>query len=870
MARNKIALFKRNREPIAKSYDNSWKMVNGANEAFVEDSRTNVLQDTYGNHPYVNLAVKKIATNINRADFQLIQNDKEVIAGPAFNLFNDVNPYMSKYQLWEASVSWLMIRGEFFLTFEAGYNGISLPKEIYIHNPLCFEHVMDKEKTRIIMWQYKIPGTGAVIPFLPSEILHMKAWNPWNEFRGVNPLISASSILAQDSMIDATNVSLLKNKSTPSGLLTSAEHLSPDQAKEYIERWEKNHGGPSRSGKVAVLGQGLKYQTIGLTPAEMQYIESKKWNRTTILAMYGVPPVVAGYKDENTPLSGTDTSEQLKQFWNITLTPIIRQLEDKLATDVQRRWTPAIEYLFNLSAIPELQDDADKETERMNKQISAGVITINEARTEMGRDPVPWGDTWWKNLVFVDTMAGLIPGAAATEPAAPGKELDIFNVQPRYEQKYKYAQWMQITKQIEQAEDGLRKLLNDILYKQRSEILEGKKPDLTEQREAVKAEVKKYLPVMGDIVTATLPDFIENKTIYIPAGYYDTRAAGISGIVNKIAVIIDGCESADDIRGAYNKAKSVVKDLCRLELMRVLNELRMSVWKLNGYTQHEYVTSMEKTVDYMDGAVTDIGAAFSNGKIVPYGEGLRNFSLPVTSNKKPAVKAIPEDIRNTEYESRYKAMTLNEAEIAKKVTSYWAKIGKTMGPMSQAEMTEFLEVVELGKGLWMDIEAPVLRTFAKGLAAETSPPLVSVGTLTQNYAESRALIIGESGDAARMSMLKDVESGQFTQAELSEKIQHTLGVNKNKADMIAQTESTTAYNTGVQRSLEESDIEYKQWLHAGGGKVDRDHHMIDEIVKVEDDFTLLNGVKMTAPGIGPVDEVVSCHCVMIAARTVEG
>jgi len=105
---------------------------------------------------------------------------------------------------------------------------------------------------------------------------------------------------------------------------------------------------------------------------------------------------------------------------------------------------------------------------------------------------------------------------------------------------------------------------------------------------------------------------------------------------------------------------------------------------------------------------------------------------------------------------------------------------------------------------------------------------------------------------------------------LSEKIQHTLGVNKNKADMIAQTESTTAYNTGVQRSLEESDIEYKQWLHAGGGKVDRDHHMIDEIVKVEDDFTLLNGVKMTAPGIGPVDEVVSCHCVMIAARTVEG
>ena len=37
-------------------------------------------------------------------------------------------------------------------------------------------------------------------------------------------------------------------------------------------------------------------------------------NRTVILGHYGVPAIVAGYKDETVALSGTDTNEQLKFF----------------------------------------------------------------------------------------------------------------------------------------------------------------------------------------------------------------------------------------------------------------------------------------------------------------------------------------------------------------------------------------------------------------------------------------------------------------------------------------------------------------------------------------------------------------------------
>ena len=135
-------------------------------------------------------------------------------------------------------------------------------------------------------------------------------------------------------------------------------------------------------------------------------------------------------------MSGTDTNEQLKQFWNQTLIPIIRQLEDKLNTDVSRRWTPTVKYTFDLADIAELQDDIGTTTERISKQIAAVLLTINEGRELLGRDPVGWGDTWYKplNLTPVDEPA---PGAE------PAKQLEIF-AQPKYTQRYKYGQWLAI------------------------------------------------------------------------------------------------------------------------------------------------------------------------------------------------------------------------------------------------------------------------------------------------------------------------------------------------------------------------------------------------------------------------------------------
>ena len=883
-----ITLNRNNKRQLATKNtmrDSSFKLVNGANEAFVEDAGSRVVGDAYGNHAYVHIAVNKIANNINRADFELLQNDTLVTAGAAYDLFNNVNPYASKYQLWDGSVSWLMTAGEFIWTFEKDYGGIRLPKEIYVQNPCNWEHVLNKEQTEIIMWRFRHPSTGQTMPFFPSEIIHMKQWNPWTPWRGVTPLIAAADNLLQDGMIDATNVSLLKNRSTPSGLLSTDLPITEDQAKEYIKRWEKNHKGASRSGKVAVLGQNLKYQTIGLSPEEMQYMESKKWNRTTILATYGVPPVVAGYKDENTPLSGTDTTEQLKQFWNLTLTPIIRQIEHMLATDVQRRWTPKILYKFNLSVIPELQEDIDTAIERQGKQIADGRLTINEAREQGGQEPLSWGDTWWKALNLVPVTS------APAEPieAAPTKELDIFaKKEPDYSPQYKFMQWFKINSMMAEAEKELGKRIDALMFKQRSAVLSitdsdnNRIPDAFWEMEkaALKQTVAEYLPIIEEVTNETLPDTITEKKIPLMfKSYYRAKAEGFTGIIDYISKLVGKLVSLDEIRTIYRNAKSKTKDLCRLELMHIFNEMRMKVFLVNGFTQHEYVAAMDTEGNFANGSVVNIGDAFINGKAVPFDKIGRNFSLPVIATKILIIDT-PEANRQARYDELAKAMTKDERKIKSEVEDFWKWVGEQLKSQFESKADVVVEGSEgiiawlknafLGVKLFKRIKKPITNTFSRGLVSVSKLSPGKVRRLTELYLETRSDILVASGSKVSKQIIDEIISGKYTKAEQIDRIKNLIDGKINNAQTIATTETTVAYNSGRMDSIRASDFPYKQWFHAGGGKVDRDHHIMDQIVGKEENFTLLNGVEMFAPGIGPAEEVYNCNCIVEPRATAEG
>ncbi len=503
---------------ISKGDINWWaNFVKQANEEDFAQGRGGI-SDPMRQHAWVNIAVMTIARNLARAAFELFIGDTLVERGPEYEVFTSVNPWMSRFQLWESTFAWMKMRGECIWMFEDGYDR-GIPKEIYPMNPTMWHHRLAPDRKSITLWLFKpqgedLPKTNLDgIPFLPDEIVHFKSWNPGNMWRGPNPLEPIQFEINQDYWANQNNTSLLRNNSVPDGLLSTERPVTEEQAKEIKGHWLKNHGGTGKKAGPGILGMGMKYQAIALTNADMEFLAMKKWDRATILAKFGVPPAVVGVKDDMTPLSGADTKEQMKSFWTLTLIPELKHMEDKLRTDFFGKFGSKVEGKFNTDDIPELQEDEDERYERYTKAVKDGLMTQNEARERLGFDePVAWGDTWYQPM-----MLSPVDAAAAPPPNAPPPEKtydktydtgECFELlqgktasTKTYTEEYKTAHWKAMAESADKIEAEFQKALEKWFFNQRSDILRK----LTTEK-SVKAESGDWFELLREVQGDLLED----------------------------------------------------------------------------------------------------------------------------------------------------------------------------------------------------------------------------------------------------------------------------------------------------------------------------------------------------------------------------
>ena len=393
--------FKNN--TITKS--NTLSLLSDDENSIIFNNKGLYSSDTYLIHAWVNISINILIRNIARADFTIKSGGEDVESGRIFDLFHRPNSTLSRYDLWKETSAWWHLEGEAFWWFGSDYSG-GLPKEIFILDPRKMHHEGElhsginidyRNKPR--RWFYH--NNSEIIPILSDELIHFRDWNPWNQTRGVNPLVSLAMELDQDFFANKANSTLLKNNAIPQGILKTDQTLRPEEADQLEKRWESKYGVVKANRKIAVLGKGTNFEPLSFTPEVIKLFELKRWNLYTILAKYGIPPRVANINDKTTALSGKDTAEQHSAFWKYTLIPILRQFEQILETQFFIRFGLKERGVFDLWDIPELQESEDAQSKRDIAEINAGIKTINDVLKERGKELKPWGDVWYrpKNLV---------------------------------------------------------------------------------------------------------------------------------------------------------------------------------------------------------------------------------------------------------------------------------------------------------------------------------------------------------------------------------------------------------------------------------------------------------------------------------------
>jgi HK97 family phage portal protein len=249
------------------------------------------------------------------------------------------------------------------------------------------------------------------------EIIHDLMYPLFHPLVGIGPLLAAGLSAMQSLKIQNQSAKLFQNNLMISGVLTAPGTISDQTAKRLEEYWNTNYAGEQNAGKIAALGDGLKFEPIMTRAIDAQLIEQLRWTGENICACFHVPP----YKVAVGPAPTYNNIQSLNvEYYANCLQILIESLE--LCLDEGLELPAPYHAEFDLDAL--LRMDTLTAVDVATKEVTGGIAKPNEARAKMNRKPVVGGDTPYLqqqnySLAALDRRDKAEPAPASTTAAPP-------------------------------------------------------------------------------------------------------------------------------------------------------------------------------------------------------------------------------------------------------------------------------------------------------------------------------------------------------------------------------------------------------------------------------------------------------------------
>jgi HK97 family phage portal protein len=129
-----------------------------------------------------------------------------------------------------------------------------------------------------------------------------------------------------------------------------------------------------------LLEGGLKWQSMSLSPADMDFATLKSAAARDIALAFGVPPMLLGLPGDATYANYREANRAL---WRLTLLPLASKMLSAL-TEGLATWFPGATLAVDLDKVPALAEDR----ERLWAQVTgADFLSREEKRTMLGIAP---------------------------------------------------------------------------------------------------------------------------------------------------------------------------------------------------------------------------------------------------------------------------------------------------------------------------------------------------------------------------------------------------------------------------------------------------------------------------------------------------
>lgn len=340
----------------------------------------------------------------------------EITGHPLLTLLARPNPMHGKFEFIETLFAYLYLSGNSYIECVGATSigdhqppghqrpQVTPPRELYVLRPDRIKILPDPVE---LVAGYEYRAGGRAVTFPREQILHLKLFNPLDDFYGLSPVQVAAMAIDKLNEGDKWNVSLLQNAAVPTGALISNQRLGDEQFNRLLGQFQDKYQGASNARRPLLLEDGLDWKELGVSPKDMDWIEGHKLSALQIAQIYNMPAELIGI------VSAThqNRKEARKALYTEVVLPVLYRLRDAFNNWLTPRFGANLSLDFNTDKIEAMSEDRDSLWERVSK---SDFLTVNEKRDLVGYEAINGGD-----VVMVPSTMSPLGSASSVLPKIP-------------------------------------------------------------------------------------------------------------------------------------------------------------------------------------------------------------------------------------------------------------------------------------------------------------------------------------------------------------------------------------------------------------------------------------------------------------------
>ncbi len=362
--------------PLARNFTSPWYWAHETGGARRPFDYTRDVNNAFLENPVAQRAVRIVSESVGNAPLTAMDDRIARLIGAT----------SAGQSLLETLAAHLLLHGNAFI--QVIRDGAGTPVELFALRPerVSVQHGPDGWPTA---YRYKLGDTAITLPVEDEDgwpaVIHVKAFHPADDHYGAGCLSAAAQAVAIHNAAAEWNRALLENAARPSGALvydggSDTGGLTNDQFDRLKAELAAAYAGGGNAGRPMLLEGGLKWQSLSLSPADMDFAELKAAAARDIALAFGVPPMLLGLPGDNTY---SNYKEANRALWRLTLLPLAGKILSSIAEGLAP-WFPDAKLAVDLDRVPALAEDREK----LWSQVSgADFLSDDEKREMLGLSP---------------------------------------------------------------------------------------------------------------------------------------------------------------------------------------------------------------------------------------------------------------------------------------------------------------------------------------------------------------------------------------------------------------------------------------------------------------------------------------------------